>query len=144
MAEVKHTEIFACTPDQFFDIISEYAKYPEFLSEVKDCKVIEDSGVVKKVEFKISIIKNFRYLNEHREERPKKLSWKFIEGDLFKTMNGYWELSEENGKTKAVYFVEATFGLFVPKKMTEKALSVNLPAMMKAYHGRVRELYGAS
>lgn len=142
MADVKHTEIFNCSPEQFFDLLIDYEKYPEFLNEVTDCKVLSDEGETKKVEFKVSVIKSIRYVNEQREIRPSEVSWSFIEGDLFKSMHGHWKLSEEGGKTKAEYFVDAQFGRFVPKMMTKTVLSVNLPAMMKAYHNRVKTLYG--
>ena len=142
MADVKHIEIFDCTPDQFFDLLIDYEKYPEFLSEVKNVTVLEDNGDSKKVEFKISVIKSLTYVNEQKEVRPSEVSWNFLSGDLFKSMKGHWKLSDEGGKTKAEYFVEASFGLFVPKTMTKTVLSVNLPAMMKAYHKRVTELYG--
>lgn len=143
MADVKHIEVFDCTVEQFFDLLVDYESYPEFLDEVQSCKVLSDENGVKTVEYKVSVVKSFRYVNEHREERPNLVSWKFVEGDLFKTMKGHWKLSDENGKTRAEYFVDASFGLFVPKMMTKKVLSVNLPAMMKSYHGRVAKLYGA-
>lgn len=142
MADVKHVEVFNCTPEQFFDLLIDYEKYPDFLSEVKNCKILSIEGETKKVEFKISVVKSLRYVNEQKEVRPNEVSWKFIEGDLFKNMHGHWKLSDDGGKTKAEYFVEANFGLFVPKAMTKTVLSVNLPAMMKAYHKRVKELYG--
>ena len=142
MAEVKHTEVFNCTPEQFFDLLIDYEKYPEFLNEVQACEVIDSSGDIKKVQYKISVVKTLQYLNEHREVRPSEVSWKFLSGDLFKNMRGHWKLSDQDGKTKAEYFVEANFGMFVPKMMTKTVLSVNLPAMMKAYHQRVQQLYG--
>ena len=142
MADVKHTEIFDCTPEQFFDLLADYEKYPEFLSEVKECKVIEDGGSTKKVGYTVSVIKTLNYTLEHTENRPSEISWKFTGGDFFKSMHGHWKLSEESGKTKAEYFVEAKFGMFLPKAMTKTVLSVNLPAMMKSYQKRVAHLYG--
>ena len=143
MADVKHTEVFNCTPEQFFDLLIDYEKYPAFLSEVKDCKIISDKDGTKQVQYKVSVFKTFSYQLEHRETRPNEVSWVFQGGDLFKTMNGHWKLSDEGGKTKAEYYVEAKFGMFVPKTFTKTALSVNLPGMMKSYHKRVSELYGA-
>ena len=35
MATAETTEVFNCTVEEFFHIISDYEKYPEFLSEVK-------------------------------------------------------------------------------------------------------------
>jgi coenzyme Q-binding protein COQ10 len=141
MADVKHIEVFDCTPEQFFDLLIDYESYPNFLSEVQSCKVLGEEAGKKRVEYQISVIKKFSYINEHEEVRPSQISWKFIKGDLFKSMRGHWRLSEDGGKTRAEYFVEASFGLLVPKAMTQKVLSVNLPAMMKAYHKRVAELY---
>lgn len=142
MADVKHVEVFNCSPEQFFDLLVDYESYPDFLNEVQSCKVTETQGDMKKVEYKVSVIKTFQYVNEHKEIRPTEVSWKFLSGDLFKTMKGHWKLSDEGGKTRAEYFVEANFGLFVPKAMTKTVLSVNLPAMMKSYHERVAKLYG--
>lgn len=144
MAEVRHTEVFDCTPQQFFNLITDYESYPEFLSEVQECQVLTEQDGVKKVSYQVSVMKTFQYTNEHIEKAPNQVQWTFQSGDLFKTMHGHWLLSEEGGKTKAEYFVEATFGRFVPKMMTKTVLSVNLPAMMKAYHQRVKELYGGS
>ena len=144
MADVRHTEIFDCKPEQFFKLIQDYENYSEFLKDVKSCKVVEDAGERKKVEFNISIVKNFKYTSEHIERFPQEMSWKFLEGDLFKSMSGHWRLQEEGGKTKAEYYVEASFGLLVPKAMIKSVLSANLPAMMKAYHQRVEELYPLS
>ena len=142
MAEVNHREIFNCTPDQFFKIISDYNSYASFLKEVSHCQVVEDKGSSQIVEYEVSVIKTLRYTNEHFSEAPNKMSWVFLKGDLFKNMKGSWTLQEVNGKTQADYYLEANFGLFVPKTMTKTALSVNLPAMMKSYHDRVAELYG--
>ncbi|MEM7646741.1 MAG: SRPBCC family protein [Pseudomonadota bacterium] len=142
MADVKHVEVFNCTPEQFFDLIIDYNSYSQFLNEVSRCEVVSSDGDVKKVEYEVSVVKNFKYLNEHREKRPYEVSWKFLSGDLFKSMSGHWKLSDEGGKTRAEYYVEASFGMFVPKMMTKSVLSVNLPAMMKAYHQRVKQLYG--
>ena len=142
MAEVRHTETFNCSPEEFFDILVDYENYPKFLSEVQSCQVIEDSGDCKKVEYHISLIKDFWYVNKHREFCPREVSWTFLEGDLFKQMNGYWKLTEKKNQTEAEYFVEASLGLFVPKFITKTILSVNLPAMMSGYHNRVAELYG--
>lgn len=141
MANVNHVEIFDCTAEQFFDLVTDYESYSDFLSEVQSCKVLSEEGGKKIVEYQVSVIKSFKYINEHQETRPSEVRWKFIKGDIFKTMAGHWRLSDEGGKTRAEYYAEASFGLLVPKIMTQKALSVNLPAMMKAYHKRVAQLY---
>lgn len=143
MAEVNHVEVFNCTPQQFFDLLVDYESYPSFLKEVQSCKVIKEVGEGEKlVEYKVAVVKEISYLNKQWEKAPNEVSWEFQKGDLFKSMKGHWRLEEEGGKTRASYMIQAEFGLFVPKMITKKVLSVNLPAMMSAYHERVRELYG--
>ena len=143
MAEVRHTEIFDCTPEQFFSVIADCEKYPEFLSDVKSCKIVNDGDGKKEVEYQISVIKTFTYVNEHKEDAPHSLKFRFLNGDLFKMMEGSWTLEAQGGKTKVEYFVKASFGLFVPGAMTKKVIGANLPAMMKAYHRRIQQLFGS-
>lgn len=142
MAAASTTETFSCTPEQFFAIVTDYEKYPEFLSEVKKCRVIENKNGKKLVEFEVSVIKSFSYRLWMTEESNKKLSWTFDSGDIFKTSVGSWELSDMGGKTQAKYAVDATFKVFVPGPVAKALVNVNLPNMMKAYHQRVKAIYG--
>ena len=142
MASAETSETFNCTAEQLFSIISDYEKYPDFLTEVKECKVIESDGNNKLVEFSVSVIKNFTYRLKMTEEPNNKISWELDSGDIFKVSNGSWELSEDDGKTTAEYSVEAKFKGFVPGPVAKALVSVNLPAMMASYHKRIEELYG--
>lgn len=142
MASASTTEVFDCTAEQLFKVIQDYEKYPEFLNEVSECKVIESSGSKKIVEFKVSLIKKFTYRLKMVETPNTKIEWTLDSGDIFKTSNGSWLLEEQNGKTKAHYAVEATFKVFVPGPVAKALVSVNLPNMMNSYKKRVKELYG--
>jgi coenzyme Q-binding protein COQ10 len=142
MAQVNHVEVFNCTPEEFFALLQDYEKYPEFLKEVKSCKVLEDKGTEKIVEYKVSVVKDIAYVNKQVEVPPTRVTWTFLRGDLFKSMSGGWQLENVNGKTKATYTISAEFGMFVPGMIVKTVLAANLPAMMQAYHKRVKELYG--
>lgn len=142
MAEAKTTELFSCSPEQFYQIVSDYEKYPEFLSEVKNCKIIKVEGARKLVEFTVNVIKDFKYRLWMSEEPSKRLSWVLESGDLFKVSNGYWAIEEESGKTRATYFVEAKFNMFVPGPIAKALVNVNLPNMVSSYRKRVEEIYG--
>lgn len=142
MAKASTTEVFNCTPEQFFSIISDYEKYHEFLTEVKKCRVLKTEGSKKLVEYNVTVIKSFKYNLWMTEAAPGSISWDFASGDIFKTSVGSWKLENEAGKTKATYTVEATFGMFVPSPIANALVSVNLPNMMNSYHKRVKQLYG--
>lgn len=71
------------------------------------------------------------------------MKWEYISGDAFKTMSGSWKIAEApGGKCTCTYDVEATFKMFVPGPVATTLLNVNLPAMMSAYHKRIKSLYG--
>ncbi|MES2855598.1 MAG: SRPBCC family protein [Bdellovibrionota bacterium] len=142
MPSAAHTEVFNCSVPEFFEIISDYEQYPRFLSEVKECKILKTEPGRKLVEFKVSVIKNFTYQLWLSEAEPSSVTWTFAGGDIFKTQTGSWKLEDQAGKTKAIYTVDATFGVFVPGMIAKTLLSVNLPAMMSSYHKRVKDLYG--
>jgi len=142
MAAASTSETFPCSTDQFFAIISDYEKYPEFLTEVKSVKVLKTEGERKLVEFSVALIKSFTYRLLISEIPGKKVSWTLESGDLFKTSTGSWVLEDVDGKTKAKYEVDATFKVFVPGPVAKALVNVNLPNMMKSYHQRVKSKYG--
>jgi coenzyme Q-binding protein COQ10 len=146
MASAQTSEVFNCSVEDFFKIVTDYPKYNEFLQEVKECQVLKTEGQKKLVEYTVSVIKNFKYQLWMVENPPQKgeasVSWQFASGDIFKTMSGVWKLQDENGKCRATYQVEASFGLLVPGPLTKALVSVNLPNMISAYHKRVSLLYG--
>lgn len=142
MASAQTTEVFNCTVEQFFAIISDYNHYSDFLQEVKKCEVIKTEGKRKLVEYTVSVVKDFKYSLWMTEEAPKSIKWEFASGDLFKTSSGSWVLQDEKGKCRATYAVDATFNMFVPGPIAKALVSVNLPNMLSSYHKRVSETYG--
>ncbi|MBX9766240.1 MAG: hypothetical protein K2X47_03130 [Bdellovibrionales bacterium] len=51
MASASASDVFNCSQSEFFKIIADFDKYPEFLPEVKACRVVEIQGNRKLVEF---------------------------------------------------------------------------------------------
>lgn len=142
MASAQTSEVFNCSPEQFYQIISDYPNYPKFLTEVKECKVLKTEGHRKLVEYHVSVVKSFKYSLWMTETPNKEISWEFASGDIFKTSVGSWKLTEEGGKCRATYAVDATFSMFVPGPIAKALVSVNLPNMISSYHQRVKEVYG--
>tara|TARA_Y100000780_G_scaffold231697_2_gene258183 strand:+ start:3213 stop:3644 length:432 start_codon:yes stop_codon:yes gene_type:complete len=142
VASASTTEVFNCTVEEFYEIVSDFEKYPEFLAEVSECRVVEDQGNRKLVEYSVNVIKKFSYSIWVELEPNKGLKWEFASGDVFKVNNGSWKLEDEAGKCRATYNVEAKFGLFVPGPITKALVNVNLPNMISSFHKRIGEVYG--
>ena len=142
MADAQTTELFDCTPEEFFNLVSDYEKYPEFLTEVSDCHIVETDGNRKLVEYSVSLIKKFKYKLWMVEEAPNKITWTLDSGDIFKVSNGSWHITDEGGKARASYKVEAKFKGFVPSPIAKGLVSVNLPNMISSYKKRIQDVYG--
>ncbi len=142
MAQAKTTELFNCTVTQFYKIIADYQKYPQFLGEVKACQVLKTEGNKKLVAYSVSVIKSFKYCLWMTETSDQSITWEFASGDIFKSTKGFWKLEDEKGQCRATYSVEATFGVFVPSLLANALVSVNLPNMISSYHKRIKKLYG--
>ncbi|MBX3018449.1 MAG: SRPBCC family protein [Bdellovibrionaceae bacterium] len=142
MAGAQTSEVFNCTPEQFYKIVADYESYPQFLTEVKGCKVLKTEGNRKLVEYSVQVVKNFKYSLWMTETPSSEITWEFAGGDIFKTSSGKWKLTDEGGKCRAHYEVEATFNMFVPGPIAKALVNVNLPNMIAAYQKRVSELYG--
>lgn len=128
--------------ERFFDLIVQYERYPEFVPQVKGIRVTP-AGAARDVEYQIDLgIRRIRYTLRHVEERPRKVSWSLVGGEMMKVSNGGWELFDEGGRTRARYSVEVEVSKppLVPQlvvdKVTEELTRVSLPKMLAAFKAR--------
>ncbi len=141
MAKASTTEHFNCSAQTLYDIITDYDRYEEFLSEIKSCKVIDESGGKKLVEYKVSVVKSFTYKMWMTEDPGNTtVNWEFDSGDLFRKSVGSWVIEDTEDGCQATYSVEAKMKMFVPGTITKMLVNVNLPGMMKAYKDRIKQL----
>ena len=138
---------FKCSVNDFYKIITDYEKYPEFLSEISVCRIIEEKaeqGQIKKlVEYHIRLFKSFMYrlwmIENHQD---CSLNWEFAQGSIFKSNQGYWKLKGQKDQCVATFYIDCQFKIFIPSTVSKKLISIHLPNMMRSYHQRVGVLYG--
>ena len=141
MSMVSRSIEISATPTKCMKVIKDYAKYSEFLKDLKNVEVHDKKGKVKDVTFTIEVIKKISYTLKMNEESKNKLSWTFVEGDIMKDNSGFWELEEiKKGLTKATYNIEVKFGLLVPKAVTKTLVGKNLPELLENFKNRIEEL----
>jgi coenzyme Q-binding protein COQ10 len=137
MAGASRSIVINAPPEKIFDVITQYEKYPEFLSEVKKIRVLERKDNTVKVQYEVDVIKTIRYTILVKEERPKRMSWTFVEGEVMKDNKGGWVLEPEGeGRTKATYTVELALGPLVPKAIVNGLTEKQLPGMLEAFKRR--------
>ena len=60
MATATRTEIVDVDINKLYDVITDYAKYADFVDGVSSTKVISQSDTGAKVEYSVNMIKNFK------------------------------------------------------------------------------------
>ena len=137
MAGATRSIVINAPPDKVFDVITNYERYGDFLPEVKKVSTSARNGSQVKLHYEISLVKTIRYTILVTEERPKRMSWTFVEGEVMKDNKGSWVLEPEGeGKTKATYTVDVTVGALVPKAIINGLVDQSLPKMMEAFKRR--------
>ena len=137
MAGATRSIVINAPPDKVFDVITDYEKYGQFLSEVKSVTTSNRQGNQVTLNYVVDLIKTVRYCIRVTEERPKKMSWTFIEGEVMKDNKGSWVLEPEGeGKTRATYSVEVAVGPLVPKAILNGQVDSSLPKMLEAFKRR--------
>jgi len=141
MAEVSKEILIDCAPERLFDVIIDYARYPEFVPGIKACRVLPGKG--GQVEYQLDLgLKRITYVLRHLEQRPVRISWSLVSGDTLKVSNGSWELTAEGSGTRARYSVDIQIAKppLIPQgvidKLTDEMTRVQLPKTLEAFKAR--------
>ncbi len=142
MASVTKQVIIEAPLEKVFDIVADYERYPEFVPGIRSCKVRSANGE-KHVEYELDLgVRRIRYVLRHEEQRPTRVSWSLVSGDMMKVSNGSWELAAEGGRTRALYSVEIqiTRPPLVPQmivdRVSDELTRIQLPKTLDAFKAR--------
>lgn len=139
MATASRTEIVEVDINKLYDVLTDYARYPEFVDGVSSTKVISQNDTSAKVEYSVNMIKSFKYTLAITQVRPTKISWVLDSGDLFKKNDGQWILKDlGGGKTEVIYSLEVDFKMFAPNSILSALTQKNLPVMMESFFKRAK------
>lgn len=142
MASAKAVEKVAVSIQDFFDVITQYEKYPEFLQEMTSAEVVEEEGNTKIVNFNVTVIKPVAYTLKIEEvNAPYEIKWSLVESDAFKVNSGGWNLKElGESEIEATYYIDCDFKIFVPSMILNRIVSAQLPKMLHAFKERAESL----
>lgn len=140
MAEASKSIEVNVAREKLFDVITDYASYPEFLETVglRSAAVHGVDGNVKTVTQEIEVMgKRVGFTLRMVEERPRRVSWSLVKGQMMSRNDGYWSLEELGpGRTRATYSLDLKLGLLVPSAISTRLAATFLPAMLEAFKKR--------
>lgn len=102
---------------QCFNTITDFESYPDWFSTIEHIAVLnrQRDGLAKRVEYRIDMkLKSIRYVLEYEYDKPNRLTWKAVEGDL-EAIEGAYEFEKLGPKlTRASCRQAVALGFWVP------------------------------
>ena len=130
--------MFNAPIETVWEVITDIPKYPEFIKELKGVRIDKVEGNVKTATYEVEIIKKIEYTLKLVEDKPRKVTWTMVKGQMMSRNDGSWDLKDlGNGQIDATYTVDVKFGLLVPSSISNMLTEVNLPKMLDAFKVRI-------
>jgi len=121
------------------DIILDFERYPDWAKDVKESivRARDDQGRASQVEYRASALgRSTRYTLEYDySELPARLSWRLVEGDIMRALNGAYSLVEVDGGTQVFYELDIELVVPLPgfvKRRAEARILVEAIKELKA------------
>jgi ribosome-associated toxin RatA of RatAB toxin-antitoxin module len=131
--------------EKFYELITDFERYPEFLSDVLDARILSREEESYRVEFTVRVIRKVEYTLVLTGVPSERLTWTLGKPGLFKSNEGGWWLeSLGDTKTRATYRLAVSVSAFVPKAITKRLVSFTLPEMLQQWKGQAERLYSST
>ncbi len=141
MPRIEKKEVFPYPAEKIYQVIVDFASYPEFVSGVDEIEILKSSETHTTAQYSLNLIKKFSYVLELEHEKPHRVSWDLKSGDFFKKNSGGWDLKPlSENETEVTYYLDVEFKMFAPKMVVNKLVANNLPQMLKAFQKRIAEV----
>ena len=122
--------IIDATPEQCFAVATDFARYPEWATDVKHVSVerTDDDGRGGDVMFRAAAMgRSTTYtLRYYYGSNPLRIAWKLVEGDLTRKLDGEYEFQPVNGdntQTEVIYHLEVDLVVPIPGFVKRRAES---------------------
>ncbi len=141
MHAAERTEIFEISPECFFDAVTDYKSYPDFVGSVKHVRILKRSDGHVRAKFELHYIKTFEYTLDLYHEPYKRVWWEMVKSNLFDHIEGQWKLKRRGKhKTEVSYSTRVIPRFAAPQFIVNRLVRSNLPNMMNTFYERAAEL----
>ena len=143
MARVSLSIDVDVSPDVFLAVVQDYARYPEFLPEVKAVKLGPREGPAVEVTYWLDVkLKMYEFTLRHVDHPPARIDWHLVRGgDFIRANEGAWLLERSGSGTLATYSIEIEFGPLIPRTFEKALAERGLPNLMVNFKTRAEKLH---
>jgi uncharacterized membrane protein len=121
--------------DRCYDVAVDFESYPEWVRDVKEAKILEtdDEGRGTRVEFRAAALgKSIRYVLEYDySQAPEAFSWKFVEGDMLRRLDGTYRFEPDGASTRVHYDLAVELAVPLPGLLKRRAAGLIMGSALK-------------
>ena len=121
--------------DRCYDVAVDFESYPEWVRDVKEAKILEtdDEGRGKRVEFRAAALgKSIRYVLEYDfSDAPHSFSWKFVDGDMLRRLDGTYRFEPDVNSTRVYYDLAVELAVPLPGLLKRRAAGLIMGSALK-------------
>jgi ribosome-associated toxin RatA of RatAB toxin-antitoxin module len=117
LEQQSYTTTVAASPEECFSVVTDFAAYPSWSSAVRTAAVAEryPDGLAKRVAMELDIkIRRIHYVLEYQYERPGRLTWRLVDGDLRAVEGSYTFAGRGDGRTEVTCTQGVDIGFWIP------------------------------
>ncbi len=140
MAGAEQSIVIEVPREFFLSVVTDYERYPDFLTDMKHVSVVSVDGHVVDVDFVLHLVKRIEYRLRLSATPPTGLSWTLVEG-MFQRNEGGWVLESVELGTRATYRIDVGVGVFVPGSIVNRLVGQTLPETLRAFKERAEALW---
>jgi ribosome-associated toxin RatA of RatAB toxin-antitoxin module len=141
--------IIKANPQQCFDVVTDFERYPEWVSDVKSATIVErdEMGRGGDVTFRAAAMgRSTTYtLRYYYGSNPLRVAWRQTEGDITRKIEGEYEFAPIDGgaKTEVTYHLAADLAIPFPGFVKRRAESRIVRAALEDFSSRVEKVFAS-
>src|SRR4051812_13541161 len=143
MARASRSVVIDVPPEAFLRVVQDYARYPEFVPEVKSVKLGPASAGALEVTYWLDArLQIIEFTLRHEPRGPERIEWHLLRGGEFMRRNeGSWTFERTAaGFTRATYEIDIDLGPLVPSNLEKALAERGLPNMLANFKTRAEQL----
>jgi ribosome-associated toxin RatA of RatAB toxin-antitoxin module len=117
--------VVAAPPTRCFEVATDFERYPQWARDVKHIDVLtrDEAGRGKTVEFRVAGLgRSIHYVLEYDyTEAQQAFSWRLLQGDVLRRLDGRYGFEPEDGGTRVTYDLAVDIAIPMPGIIKRRA-----------------------
>jgi uncharacterized membrane protein len=131
-------------PERCFAVTLDFERYPQWAGDIREVEVVDrdEEGRGTKVAYRAAAMgRSARYTLEYDlSDAPQRLSWKLVEGDIMRVLDGTYTFEREGDGTLVTYELEVELVIPMPGFIKRRAEGKIMGTALRELKRRVESL----